>query len=120
MYLWARDIEKKIPLKYRPRNLVYVSLDYLWNQFDFGADFRFWSKIEAYDSELITLGIVPDGDKRVPVYVLDLRGTYNTSLFAIPVKINLNAKNILNYNYIEIIGNLSPIRNFSLSLELMF
>ena len=120
MYLWARDIEKKIPLKYRPRNLVYVSLDYLWNQFDFGTDFRFWSKIEAYDSELITLGIVPDGDKRVPVYVLDLRGTYNTSLFAIPMKINLNAKNILNYNYVEIIGNLSPIRNFSLSLELLF
>jgi outer membrane receptor for ferrienterochelin and colicins len=120
MYLWARDIEKELPLKYRPRNLVYASLNYFWNQLELGADFRFWSKIEALDFELVDLGIVPDGDKRVPVYVLDLRGTYNTTLFTIPVRINLNAKNILNYNYIEIIGNLSPIRNFSLSLEVMF
>lgn len=120
MYLWARDIEKKMSLKYRPRNLLYASLNYFWDEFEFGADFRFWSKIEALDFELVDLGVVPDGDKRVPVYVLDLRGTYNTNLLSIPVRVNLNAKNIFNYNYIEIIGNLSPIRNFSLSLEVMF
>jgi outer membrane receptor for ferrienterochelin and colicins len=120
MYLWARDIERKMPLKYRPRNLLYASLNYFWSQLELGADFRFWSKIEALDFELVDLGVVPDGDKRVPVYVLDLRATYNTSLFSIPARVNLNTKNILNYNYIEIIGNLSPIRNFSLSLEVMF
>jgi outer membrane receptor for ferrienterochelin and colicins len=120
VYLWARDIEKNKPLKYRPRNLLYSSLDLTLGQFEFGTNFRFWSRIEELDLELVDLGIVPDGDKRVPVYVWDLRTAYNTSLFRIPAKISLNMNNVLNYNYIEIIGNLSPIRNFSLSLEVIF
>jgi iron complex outermembrane receptor protein len=120
VYLWTRDIENKKSLKYRPRNLVYATLDYTLGQLEFATNFRFWSRIEEMDFELVDLDIVPDGDKRVPVYVLDLRASYANSFLDIPVKINLNANNVLNYNYIEIIGNLSPIRNFSLSLEVMF
>jgi outer membrane receptor for ferrienterochelin and colicins len=119
VYLWARDIEKNKPLKYRPRNLFYSTLDLTIDKWEFGSDFRFWSRIEELDLELVDLGIVPDGDKRVPVYVWDLRSAYNTSLYRIPIKISLNANNVLNYNYIEIIGNLSPIRNFCLSLEVV-
>ena len=32
-------------------------------------------------------------------------------------KIYLNGNNLLQYNYVEIVGNLAPIRNFNLSVE---
>lgn len=120
VYLWARNIEKNSPLKYRPRHLFYSSVDFKIGAFQFGTDFRFWSKIEALDYELVDLGLVKDGDKRVPVYVLDFRTGYNLLSLGLPGKILLNINNLLNYNYIEIIGNLSPIRNASVGLEMVF
>lgn len=119
-YLWARDIEKNEPLKYRPRHLVYSSLDLNLNPLELGFDFRAWSRIEKLDIELVDLGLVKDGDKRVPVYVLDLRAGYRLLGLGIPGRLLFNVNNLLNYNYIEIIGNLSPIRNYSLSLEIAF
>ncbi|NWF89504.1 MAG: TonB-dependent receptor [Ignavibacteriaceae bacterium] len=117
-YLWSRDIEKKKSLKYRPRNFSLISADYLLRNLLIGTDFKFWSKVEEIDFDLIDLGLVPDGENRVAVYVLDLRASYNLVAAGLPLRINLNANNVLNYNYVELIGNLAPIRNFSLSLEL--
>lgn len=116
----ARDIEKKKALKYRPRHMAYTSVNLFLNPFQFGTDFRYWSRIEELDTELVDIGLVPDGGKRVAVYVLDLRAGFNLTSIGIPGTLNLNINNILNYNYIEIIGNLSPIRNAVLSLELAF
>ena len=82
-----------------------------------GSDFKYWSRVEEIDEELINLGLVPDGELRVQVFLLDLRAGYNFNLGSIPLKVFFNANNILNYNYVELIGNLAPIRNFSLSLE---
>ncbi len=119
-YLWARDIQKHKALKYRPRNILYASLDYFISDFNFGIDFRYWSRVEQIDEELINLGLIPDGNLRVPVYVADFRASYNFALFNIPVKLYFNADNIFNYNYVELIANLEPIRNFSLSTEFYF
>ncbi|MHB8580465.1 MAG: TonB-dependent receptor [Ignavibacteriaceae bacterium] len=116
IYLWARDLQLNQDLKYRPRNSVTASLDYLFNNFDFGADFRYWSKVEEMDFELVNLGVLKDGMLRVPVYVLDLRAYASLDIFGIPGKLSLNANNILNYNYVELIGNLAPIRNYSVGL----
>ena len=117
-YLWARNIEEKKALKYRPRNVFYSRLDYNSHNFIAGADFRYWSRVEEIDNELIDLGLVPDGQLRVDVFVLDLRAGYNLNFYDTPLKVFLNVNNILNYNYVELIGNLAPIRNFSLSMEL--
>ena len=117
IYLWARDLQLNQALKYRPRNSVTASLDYLLNNFDFGADFRYWSRVEKMDFELVDLGLLKDGRMRVPVYVLDLRANSSLDIFGIPGKISINANNILNYNYVELIGNLAPIRNYSVGLE---
>ncbi|MGE5430203.1 MAG: TonB-dependent receptor [Syntrophomonadaceae bacterium] len=119
-YLWARDIERNLPLKYRPRHQAQALLNFNVGSFEIGTDFRYWSKIEALDFELVDLGVVIDGDKRVPVYLLDFRTGYNLLSLGLPGKVFLNINNLLNYNYIEIIGNLSPIRNASLSLEFSF
>jgi hypothetical protein len=54
----------------------------------------------------------------VPVHVVDARLIYNLAKSEIaPMKLIVNAKNILNYYYVEVIGNLAPIRQFSLQCE---
>lgn len=117
-YLWTKDLNKNKALKYRPRHLFIGSLDYYIENFDIGADFRFWSRIEEIDDELVR--IVNDGDLRVAAYILDLRASYNFSSLGIPASVFLNADNVLNYNYVELIGNLKPIRNYSLSVQFNF
>ena len=69
------------------------------------------------DFELVDLGLLKDGRDRVEVYVLDLRAASNLMIIGLPVRASFNVNNILNYNYVELIGNLAPIRNYSISLE---
>lgn len=119
-YLRARDIKMEKALKYRPRHSAVISLDVRPGNFSFGCDFRYASKVEQIDFELIDAGIVKDGDERVEILVLDLRAGVNLFSIGYPLRIFININNILNYNYVEIVGNLSPIRNFSINVELMF
>ena len=118
MYLWARDPDKKIALKYRPRHSCSANLLARLEPFELGMNFRFQSKFEEIDD--LTTTLIVDGDKHVPIYVTDLMLGYNFILSGMPAKINLNAKNIFNYNYVEFTGNLSPIRNYSISAEIYF
>ena len=118
-YTWARDLDQNIALKYRPRHLFYSGFDLRkWN-FEFGVDFRYWSKVEKIDDELVDLGIIVDGDLRFPVYVTDLRVGYNFISAGLPVRIFINVKNIFNYNYVELIGNIRKIRSFSFGINLV-
>lgn len=121
-YLWSRDVEKNTPMKYRPANSITASLSVTPGAFEFGADFRYAQKAEKIDEELTKppITLVPDGDLRVDVYIIDLTAGYNFSIGKMPVRIYLNCKNALNYNYTEFIGNIAPIRSFSLSLDLFF
>lgn len=119
-YLWARDLDLNQALKYRPRHLALASLDYTLGDLDIGADFRYSSKVEQMDFELVSLGVIKDGTKRVDIQVLDLRAGYNLNQFGIPAKIYINANNIFNYNYVELIANIAPIRNYSISMEFLF
>jgi iron complex outermembrane receptor protein len=118
-YLWARDLETGTALRYRPRHILYSGVDFRkWN-FDIGVNFRYTSKVEEIDDELVDLGIVVDGDVRVPVYTTDVKLGYNLVSFNLPLNIYLNIKNIFNYNYVELIGNLRQIRNYSFGINLM-
>ncbi len=116
-YLWTRDLNSNKALKYRPRHMFYANLDYKFSAFEFGADFRYLSRVEEIDdlSKFIT-----DGNQRVAIYFLDLRAGYNFMAFDVPGRLFINVNNVLNYYYVELIGNMAPIRNASLSLELFF
>jgi iron complex outermembrane receptor protein len=119
-YLWARDLETGTALRYRPRNIFYSGLDFRkWN-FDLGINFRYTSRVEEIDDELVDLGIVVDGDLRVPVYTTDINIGYNFITYGLPLNIYINAKNIFNYNYVELIGNIRKIRNYSFGINLAF
>lgn len=121
-YMWARDIAKNRAMKYRPRNIVYAQFKYSPTPFDFGIDFRYLSKVEEIDFALVEppLALVVDGDKRVPIFVTDFSASFSFLIGSAPIRVNLNAKNIFNYYYVEFIGNLAPIRNLSLSTEIYF
>ncbi|MFC2135592.1 TonB-dependent receptor domain-containing protein, partial [Bacteroidota bacterium] len=118
-YLWARDLNLNKAMKYRPRHIWYFNAEFNPFPFEFRIDFRYMSKVEEIDFMLTEppINLVPEGDQRVAIYVVDLSAGYNFELFNFPVKIFVNAKNLLNYNYVEFIGNLAPLRNVSLSIE---
>lgn len=116
-YLWARDLKNNIFLKYRPRHLVVANFNYKYNFIQTGIDFRFWNRLETIDEDLIQLGIVKDGDLRDKVFITDYHLGFDLFHLKLPVKIFFTINNLLNYNYIEMIGNLGPIRSFSLTLE---
>lgn len=120
VYLWARDTQNEKSLKYRSRHNFMVSAEYNYYLFSLGVDFRYSSKVEQIDFELVEFGLVPDGDKRVDIKVLDLRFDANLFQAGLPGRVFVNVKNALNYNYVEMIGNIQPIRNYSINLELMF
>ena len=119
-YLWARDLDEGTALRYRPRHIFYSRLELRkWN-FELGVDFRYWSEVEEIDDELIELGVIKDGELREAVFATDFRAAYNFDLFSLPIYVYFNLKNLTNYNYIELIGNIRPIRNYSLGLKFIF
>ncbi|MBI5326179.1 MAG: TonB-dependent receptor [Ignavibacteriae bacterium] len=106
-------------LKYRSKILWYNRLIIPFDFLEFQLDHRYMSMIENIDDRLILL--IKDSDKRVPVNVLDARLILELSkLTDMPLTVTLNAKNLLNYYYIEMVGNLAPVRNFSLQVEAMW
>ena len=119
-YLWPRDIEENLVLKYRSRHTAIAGLNFKHDIFEAGIDFRFLSRVEKIDDELVNLGTVPDGNKRVNIYVLDARIGAHLFNYNIPCRLFLNVNNLLNYNYVELIGNIAPLRNYSLNAEFIF
>ena len=116
----SEDLETGKALKYRPQHSFVISGDYQIGYFSCGFDYRYNSRVEEIDDALVDFGLVPDGDERVNINVLDLRAGYRFMFGGLPLQLFLNANNVLNYNYVEMIGNLAPIANYSLSLDFMF
>ncbi len=117
-YIYPRDLIVNKILKYRPRHLFYANGAISFLDFVFEADFRYLSRVEEIDD---VIGIfVRDADKRVETFVTDLRLSYNFLSLSLPLRATFAVNNLFNYNYVEIVGNLSPIRNFVLTIETRF
>ncbi len=116
-YLWARDLNLNKFLKYRPRHLLYISNNFKYDFVELGIDFRYWNRIENIDEEFIQLNIIKDGDLRDKVLVTDVRILFDLIHFELPLRLYLNVNNLFNYNYVELIGNVAPIRHFTFTLE---
>lgn len=117
-YVWAREIDSvgnEHPLKFRPRHLVTTGLTWSAGNVRAGLDYRYNSRIERVDENLSL--IIPDGDERVAVHVVDLRLSYDFSHDGLPLRLGLDVTNLLNYYYVELTGNMAPLRTYLLSLE---
>lgn len=118
-YMNSKDIEKNITLKYRPKHSITGSLEFTNWHLGLGIFFKYQSRVEEIDNELIDLGIVLDGKLRVPIYQTDVSLSYDLIALNLPLAFYFNVNNLFNYNYVELVGNLRPIRNFSFGFNLI-
>lgn len=118
-YVFPRDRTTHAILNFRPRHLLQARVGALIGGLDVSSDLRYLSKYESIDSTLARQ--VPDGDARVNAYIVDLRAGYDLKAVAdIPLKIVFQVQNLLNYYYVEIVGNMAPLRNYTLRFESTF
>jgi len=110
-----KDLSGNDVLKYRPRTILYLTGALHKGIFMLGADVRHLSKVERIDEEF--KAFVPDADARVPITVVDVRAGLNVTVAGQPVSFVLNVANVLQHNYVEIVGNLAPPRSVVLTVE---
>jgi outer membrane receptor for ferrienterochelin and colicins len=119
-YVWPRDLTENQILRFRPRHLLYTSGSLNYKAFSVGVDFRYISKVDRVDEALIALAPLHDGAVRVPIKVVDARASVDLGAAGVPVILRFNMNNLFQYNYVELMGNVSPIRNFVFSAEARF
>lgn len=116
-YVYPEDLTKRDLLKYRPRHVLYTNaLTRFWF-LTLGGDFRFVSRVDRIDDQLVETGIVPDGNERADILVADFRIGADFAVGGVDFSSILNIKNAFQRNYVELIGNLMPPRTYILTLE---
>jgi iron complex outermembrane receptor protein len=116
-YIDPIDLTQNTILKFRPRHLFYASVAAEYKLLHSVIDYRYVSRIEAIDENLVRLAPIVDGDNRVACSVVDMSLSYNLIRIGVPLTVGLTIKNLTNYYYAELIGNLAPPRTYYLSLE---
>lgn len=116
-YVYPQDLTQHDLLKYRPRHLFYANTLLRLGWLSAGGDFRFVSRVDRIDEELVDVGIIPDGDEREDILVADFRIGADLGTIGIPVTATLNVNNAFQRNYVELIGNIMPPRTYVLVLE---
>ncbi len=116
-YNSAIDKNTKVFLRFRPKHIAGISSSFMYQQFNIGADFRYISRIEQIDDVLVRLAPINNGSERVPVYLLDSFISMTSFDQSFPIRIGVHINNLLNYNYAELIGNMSPPRQVMVSVE---
>ena len=116
-YNWAVDRTTGTFLKYRPRHIASTNISYEYTMFTAGIDFRYLSRVEEIDDNLIKLAPITNGEQRVPIYITDVRIAATLLEFGLPFRASLNINNLLNYNYVELVGNMAPPRHIVLTFE---
>lgn len=115
--LWPEDVGERAVLKFRPRHIMHLSAAWAAGDLRFSADYRFISRIDRIDDQLVALAPIVHGQFRVPIHVVDLRGSFNLTGWGMPLQVGLNVSNALNYQYVELVGNLAAPRMFTISIE---
>lgn len=116
-YMVPRDLTTGDVLKYRPRHLLYCSTRLNLPPVRIVVDARFISNSERIDDAFVTLGIIPGGDQRVPITVVDVRVAADWRLGDLELTSAFHVNNLFQYAYVELIGNMAPTRNFVFTLD---
>jgi outer membrane receptor for ferrienterochelin and colicins len=119
-YVWPKDRTENRILRFRPRHLFYVSGSMTYKALSVGVDFRYVSKVDRVDEQLVQLVPIRDGAVRVPIKVVDARASVDLASIHLPIVLRFNVNNLAQYNYVELMGNVSPIRNFVFTAEAKF
>jgi outer membrane receptor for ferrienterochelin and colicins len=117
-YVYPEDRTHNDILKYRPRHVLHAGFLGRVGPVSAGGDFRFVSRVDRIDDELVQVGIVQDGDERKDALVTDVRASVEFGLLGFPVTATASVNNLFQNNYVELIGNLMPPRTYVLALQL--
>ncbi len=114
-YLDSKNLDTDETLKYRNKWMSKSSIVSKWQDLSMALDYKYMSKPDAIDEILGQQ--VEDHDAYVNMHIVDLSLNYDFSSVALPVTISLAAKNLLDYYYTEMVGNLAPTRKIIFGLE---
>lgn len=118
-YVYTEDRDTRAELQYRPRHLLQARAEWSPSPFVLSSDFRYISRYHTTDTTLSR--IVRDGDARVDAYVLDVRAGVDLKLvLSLPSRLIFQVRNLLNHYYVEIVGNMAPLRSYQLRWETTF
>ena len=102
-------------LSFRPRHLFYNHADYTWGNFKFGVDYRFLSAWDRIDEELTFF--IEDVDERVDAHIVDIRILYVFNVNGSALEASIQANNLLQYHYLDLVGSIAKTRNIVLTLS---
>lgn len=114
-YVYPRDRSLNDLLRYRPRHILYTSLEGRFGMLRAAADFRFISRVDRVFEEFGL--VVPDANERVQILVTDFRLGADFGHIGFPLNVSFNVNNAFRYNYVELTSNMAPPRTFVLVLE---
>jgi outer membrane receptor protein involved in Fe transport len=119
-YTWPWDVADNVILKFRPRHILYAGGMLSWDRLRASVDFRYLSRIERIDDNLVYFAKIINGDARVAIKIVDARASYDLIDLGYPLRVGFNINNLLNYSYVELLGNLGPVRTYYLTVEGLF
>ncbi|MBX3043761.1 MAG: TonB-dependent receptor [Candidatus Kapabacteria bacterium] len=111
-----RDLSTDRILNYRSEVLWYSRVLLPLKYFEFQIDYRYKSRVQNIDAQLGL--IVRDTEARVDMNVVDVRLIFDMKKLAdLPFRFTLNANNLFDYYYTEMVGNLARTRYLSLQFD---
>jgi outer membrane receptor for ferrienterochelin and colicins len=113
---WNLDQEKY--LTYRPRHLFYQHAAWSYRSFRLDMDYRFMSRYDEIDDSFSL--IIADAEERVSAHVVDLRFTVDFKVKQVNLETSLQINNILQYNYVDLVGSIAPIRHVVFTIAATF
>lgn len=116
-YHWAVDRTTNAFLTFRPRHIAGADAEYDGDGWFAGSEYRYVSRIEAIDENLVDLAPIKDGRQRVPIHIVTLRAGAAMPWSGLPMRCTIALNNVFDYHYNELIGNVSPPRHLLLSFE---
>lgn len=110
------DMNLNQTLNYRSKLLWYNRIIIPLGLVELQMDYRYKQKYDNIDKQLGL--IIKDIDARVDIHILDARLLFNLSNFINKdIRIILSARNLLDYYYTEMVGNLGATRMIMLQLD---
>jgi outer membrane receptor for ferrienterochelin and colicins len=117
-YVNPWDLDSLQFLRFRPRHLFYLNNQLTLGKLQLFLDYRYIKKYDRIDEKFLVL--IPDAEKRVDAHIVDVRAAIPVQISRIPLLLTLQINNLLQYYYVDLIGSLAPLRNFTLTLETGF
>ncbi len=115
VFLDPIDLQIKDILKFRSR--FYITSGFILNltPVNISAQYKFVSRIVKVEEQLRF--ILKDYDVRVPIHLVDLNVNLDLKNFYLPFEINFTVQNLLDYYYVDLVGNLAPTRFISFGVK---